>query len=130
MAATGRAQHTYQPSSAADELATNGGTANNNALRSDGVAAYYNALMWYITGDSRHAEAAIRIFTAWSPVTNISGIPLNAGRHWRLIEAAEIIKSTYSGWDPADLQAFKGTYGDYLLGKVGKVFPGLGKEVL
>jgi isopenicillin N synthase-like dioxygenase len=33
-------------------------------------------------------------------------------------------------WDGADLQAFAGTYGEYLLGKVGKVFPGLGSEVL
>ncbi|MGD9419787.1 MAG: InlB B-repeat-containing protein, partial [Verrucomicrobiota bacterium JB025] len=107
MAATSRAQHTYQPSSAAADLETNGGTANNNSLRNDGVAAYYNALMWFITGDERHAEASIRIFTAWSGVKNIDGIPLNAGRHWRLIEAAEIIKSTYSGWDPDDLQAFK-----------------------
>ncbi|WP_299621975.1 isopenicillin N synthase family oxygenase [Pelagibius sp.] len=33
-------------------------------------------------------------------------------------------------WDGADLQAFTGTYGDYLLGKVSKVFPELGGEVL
>jgi isopenicillin N synthase-like dioxygenase len=33
-------------------------------------------------------------------------------------------------WDGADLQAFTGTYGDYLLGKVGKVFPQLRTEVL
>ena len=33
-------------------------------------------------------------------------------------------------WDGADLQAFTGTYGDYLLGKVAKVFPELGGEVL
>lgn len=33
-------------------------------------------------------------------------------------------------WDGADLQAFSGTYGDYLLGKVSKVFPELGGEVL
>ncbi|MDF7823649.1 carbohydrate-binding protein, partial [Pontiellaceae bacterium B12227] len=103
----GKSQHTYQPSSTTTNLAADGWTANNNALRNDGVAAYYNALMWYITGDERHAEASIRIFTAWSPVQNIDGIPLNAGRHWRLIEAAEIIKSTYDGWDPADMQAFK-----------------------
>lgn len=107
MSATGRAQHTAQPSTTPEELEANGGTAPNNALRNDGVVAYYNALMWYITGDTRHAEASIRIFTAWSGVKNIDGIPLNAGRHWRLIEAAEIIKSTYNGWDPDDLQAFK-----------------------
>jgi len=35
-----------------------------------------------------------------------------------------------SRWDHADLQAFEGTYGDYLLGKVSKVFPGLGGDVL
>lgn len=28
-------------------------------------------------------------------------------------------------WDKANLHAFEGTYGDYLIGKVGKVFPGL-----
>ncbi len=33
-------------------------------------------------------------------------------------------------WDGADLQAFEGTYGDYLLGKVAKVFPELRKQVL
>jgi isopenicillin N synthase-like dioxygenase len=33
-------------------------------------------------------------------------------------------------WDGADLQAFEGTYGDYLLGKVSKVFPALAGRVL
>jgi isopenicillin N synthase-like dioxygenase len=33
-------------------------------------------------------------------------------------------------WDGADLQAFDGTYGEYLLGKVGKVFPQLREAVL
>lgn len=33
-------------------------------------------------------------------------------------------------WDGADLQAFEGTYGDYLIGKVSKVFPALGGDVL
>jgi isopenicillin N synthase-like dioxygenase len=33
-------------------------------------------------------------------------------------------------WDKASVRMFQGTYGDYLLGKVGKVFPGLKEEVL
>jgi hypothetical protein len=33
-------------------------------------------------------------------------------------------------WDGQDLRAFSGTYGDYLLGKVSKVFPQLRREVL
>jgi len=33
-------------------------------------------------------------------------------------------------WDGANIHAFDGTYGDYLLGKVSKVFPTLRREVL
>ncbi|RKH59250.1 isopenicillin N synthase family dioxygenase [Corallococcus llansteffanensis] len=33
-------------------------------------------------------------------------------------------------WDRQSVHAFRGTYGDYLLGKVGKVFPDLRAEVL
>jgi isopenicillin N synthase-like dioxygenase len=33
-------------------------------------------------------------------------------------------------WDGQDLRTFTGTYGDYLLGKVAKVFPQLGADVL
>lgn len=33
-------------------------------------------------------------------------------------------------WDRANLHVFEGTYGDYLLGKVGKVFPDLQRSVL
>ena len=32
-------------------------------------------------------------------------------------------------WDKANLPEFTGTYGDYLLGKVGKVFPDLARKV-
>lgn len=33
-------------------------------------------------------------------------------------------------WDGADIAAFRGTYGEYLLAKVAKVFPDLGRQVL
>ena len=35
-----------------------------------------------------------------------------------------------SRWDGVDVHAFEGTYGDYLIRKVGRVFPGLGRDVL
>jgi isopenicillin N synthase-like dioxygenase len=35
-----------------------------------------------------------------------------------------------SRWDQTSVHVFSGTYGDYLLGKVGKVFPGLKAKVL
>lgn len=33
-------------------------------------------------------------------------------------------------WDKASVHAFQGTYGEYLMGKVGKVFPGLQQQVI
>jgi len=39
-------------------------------------------------------------------------------------------QATAPRWDGADLQAFEGRYGDYLMEKVGKVFPELGRRVL
>lgn len=35
-----------------------------------------------------------------------------------------------SRWDQSSVHIFQGTYGDYLIGKVGKVFPGLKAKVL
>ena len=36
--------------------------ASDRFFINDGTTAYYNALMWYITQDERHAEKAIEIF--------------------------------------------------------------------
>ncbi|MDX3525538.1 alginate lyase family protein [Streptomyces sp. ID05-39B] len=69
--------------------------------REDAIAAYTQALAWYVTGDARHAKKAIELMDAWSAVikdhTN-SNAPLQtgwAGSSWP--KAAEIIKHTYSG---------------------------------
>ncbi|GAA2517747.1 alginate lyase family protein [Streptomyces levis] len=69
--------------------------------REDAIAAYTQALAWYITRDERHARKAIELMDAWSAVirdhTN-SNAPLQtgwAGSSWP--RAAEIIKHTYSG---------------------------------
>ncbi|GIZ09760.1 T9SS type A sorting domain-containing protein [Flavobacterium sp. UMI-01] len=78
---------------------------------SDALAAYQNALMWYITGDTRHAQKAVEILNAWSKLVNFYGggtEALCAGLYGApLINAAEIIKSTYTGWAANDIQAFK-----------------------
>ncbi|MFY0713600.1 DNRLRE domain-containing protein [Seonamhaeicola sp. NFXS20] len=80
---------------------------NHSDFQNDGYAAYYNALMWYITGDECHAEKAVEIFNSWVNVTNTTGIPLNQGRGpWKMCEGAEIIKHTYDGWSIADQQKF------------------------
>ncbi|MDF7805982.1 carbohydrate-binding protein [Pontiellaceae bacterium B12219] len=73
-------------------------------------AAYYNAIRWYVTGDSRHAEKSIEIFNAWTNLTSVTSggtRALSGGIGYIMIEAAEIIKSTYSGWSESEIQAFK-----------------------
>ncbi|MFE0354305.1 alginate lyase family protein [Streptomyces nigra] len=69
--------------------------------REDAIAAYTQALAWYVTRDERHARKAIELMDAWSAVirdhTN-SNAPLQtgwAGSSWP--KAAEIIKYTYGG---------------------------------
>lgn len=69
--------------------------------REDAIAAYTQALAWYITRDERHAKKAIQLMDAWSGAitdhTN-SNAPLQtgwAGSSWP--KAAEIIKHTYTG---------------------------------
>ncbi|WP_128430911.1 alginate lyase family protein [Streptomyces cyaneus] len=69
--------------------------------REDAIAAYTQALAWYITRDERHAKKAIELMDAWSAVirdhTN-SNAPLQtgwAGSSWP--RAAEIVKYTYTG---------------------------------
>jgi Alginate lyase len=70
--------------------------------REDAIAAYTDALIWYISGDARYAQKAIALMDAWSATitshTN-SNAPLQtgwAGSSWP--RAAEIIKYTYTSW--------------------------------
>ena len=105
-----RAQHTYpvnvvnQPADFVIEYSD----ASDGWFINDGTAAYYNALMWYITEDVRHADKAIEIFNTYKGLRrNSTGIPLRSGRIWRIIEAAEIIAHTSDRWDPVDMQEFK-----------------------
>ncbi|PYQ42287.1 MAG: isopenicillin N synthase family oxygenase [Acidobacteria bacterium] len=67
-----------------------------------------------------HFEARVR---------PIAGLAASAAAqpHNTLVAAAQ---DRAARWDGANIHAFDGTYGDYLLGKVSKVFPELRREVL
>ncbi|MFB4273938.1 alginate lyase family protein [Nonomuraea sp. MTCD27] len=78
--------------------------------RQDALAAYTDALIWYISRDSRYAQKAIELMDAWSAVitdhTN-SNAPLQtgwAGSSWP--RAAEIIRYTYTGWSATGVSRF------------------------
>jgi isopenicillin N synthase-like dioxygenase len=46
------------------------------------------------------------------------------------LAGGEIVDDRHERWDRASVHEFQGTYGDYLLGKVAKVFPQLRRDVL
>lgn len=87
------------PKIGADELAA---SAN---------AAYSHALQWYVTSNKAHARKVIDIFRAWSPVLQDfqqNDAKLLAGwTGYSFCNAAEILRSTDSGWEERDVAQFK-----------------------
>lgn len=80
--------------------------------RQDALAAYANAIAYYISGESAYATKAISYMNAWAYTikahTN-SNANLQtgwAGASWA--RAAEIVRHTYGGWRAADISAFEG----------------------
>ncbi|MGW1668011.1 alginate lyase family protein [Streptomyces sp. NPDC002324] len=75
-----------------------GGTPQNYAaLYKDVHAAYQNALRWHVTGDSAHADTAVRILNAWSgTLTAVRGSAdrfLAAGLYgYQFANAAELVR--------------------------------------
>ncbi|MEE4545175.1 alginate lyase family protein [Streptomyces sp. V4-01] len=72
--------------------------------REDAIAAYTDALAWYITRNAAYAQESIKLMDAWSATitahTN-SNAPLQtgwAGSSWA--KAAELVKYTYTGGWP------------------------------
>ncbi|MCB4807953.1 alginate lyase family protein [Tamlana sp. 62-3] len=83
---------------------------NKNIFEADSRAAYYNALRWYIEGDTRFAEKAIECMNAWTGLTYVQHngtTALSSNMIIIMLEAAELIKNTYSGWSESEIQAFK-----------------------
>ena len=80
--------------------------------QADSEAAYAQALLWYITGNSTYAENAVKIMNTWSSTltgghTNANGQAQASwtGDVWP--RAAEIIRYSYKGWSDADIAKFQ-----------------------
>ena len=99
-----KAQYTYK---AAPAESVSGPSGRRQRAARDGVAAYYNFLRWYVTGDERHAQCAVDILNAWSSTVNdvITGelfqLPANI-----FVEVAEVVR-VYPGWKEEDIERFK-----------------------
>lgn len=81
-----------------------------HAEDADASAAYLQSVLWYISGDHRYADNAIRIVNAYGHnlhgYTN-SNAPLQAawsGETWP--RSAEILRYSHAGWKPEDIAAF------------------------
>jgi hypothetical protein len=95
--------------------------------RADAAAAYTDALIWYISGDTRYANKAIQILDAWSAtIKNHTGsnAPLQTGWAGSVFpSAAEIIRSTPAGWAQASINRFQSMLGNVYLPEVIKGEP-------
>lgn len=80
------------------------GITEANAIR-DAVAAYTQALLWVFTGEAWHAQKAGEILDAWSAtLVSYQGLNWYLDPAWSavaLVEAAEILRATYPGWEGA-----------------------------
>ncbi len=76
----------------------------------DANAAYQNSLMWCLTGDRAHAAKAAAILDAWSGTLRaITGRDKELGASlggFKLLNAAELLRHTDSGWTPGGAARF------------------------
>lgn len=102
------AQWTPRPAEHVERSLLSGAGKNINFLEADVSAAYQNALMWAITGDEAHAKTAVAILNAWSSTFKVfdgTDVELGAGLcGFKLVSAAEIMRSTYPAWTPAEVK--------------------------
>jgi hypothetical protein len=74
----------------------------------DASKAYDYAMLWYLSGDQRYADNAIKIFNAWNIFVGSSTWQLNI--QWGIADmlgGAEIILHTKAGWKADDVTKFK-----------------------
>ncbi|KAL8948842.1 MAG: hypothetical protein Q9222_005001 [Ikaeria aurantiellina] len=90
--------------------------------REDALAAYANALAWYISGTKSYATKAISYMNAWAKSIKdhtASNAPLQtgwSGASWA--RAAEIIRYSNAGWSSTDITAFENMLRNVYLPKI------------
>ncbi len=103
----------WKPSPVADVIrgVSNNPDIGSSAMMRDSAAAYAHALEWAINGNQAHADKAIEILNAWSSTLKSIGghdDKLIAGlTAAKFCNAAEILRYTKSGWQPADIERFR-----------------------
>ena len=99
--------------------------------KKDGVAAYTQALLWYLSPDGpdkdTYGNTAISILNAWSPLQDHLGYNAGLQSGWMGTEfarAAEIMQLD-PNWKPSDISAFKQMMARAFVGRLQLVRPGV-----
>lgn len=83
-------------------------TIGQGVYDADANAAYQNALMWALTGQQEYANKAIQIVNAWSStlksITGRDAVLMAGLGPFKMVNAAEILRYTHSGWSVADIE--------------------------
>jgi hypothetical protein len=103
------------------------------AEKEDGVAAYTQALLWYLSPDGSerdtYGQTAIAILNTWAPLIDHLGFNAGLQAGWMGTEfarAAEIMQLDAS-WKKADVDAFKAMMRRAFLGRLLLVYPGVSR---
>ncbi|MFD1631121.1 alginate lyase family protein [Pseudopedobacter beijingensis] len=100
----------YMPSPAYTDVYRDQGINSESAkaMTRDAQMAYRSALMWAITGDITYANTAKSILNSWSStLQTFSGGDAKLCAAWygfAMVNAAEILRYTNSGWTQTDIQ--------------------------
>lgn len=99
----------------ASPKATIGGSDGTRQRASrDAMAAYYNILRWYVTGDEAHARCAVNLLNAWSAkVQSVVTGELFMLPACDFLRAADLVR-LYPGWAEADRNRFDTMVRDYV----------------
>ncbi|QNR86832.1 RICIN domain-containing protein [Pedobacter riviphilus] len=112
LAADGKSQLTYTPHPFA--TVSRNPNVNLNPWRGDMVAAFFQAMMWSLTGNEEHAKKSRDILMAWATTqTEFNGIEsnLDLGDYaYAYGGAASILRGSWSGWTAENTTAVKNLF--------------------
>ncbi|MBB6237949.1 regulation of enolase protein 1 (concanavalin A-like superfamily) [Pedobacter sp. AK013] len=112
LAADGKSQLTYMPSPFA--TVSRNPNVNLNQWRGDMTAAFFQAMMWSLTGNEAYAKKSRDILMAWATTqTEFGGIEsnLDLGDYaYAYGGAASILRGTWSGWTAENTTAVKNLF--------------------
>jgi len=102
-----QSQNTYHMQGPMEMVGRNP-TVGQGIYDADANAAYQNALMWALTGQQLYADKAIEIVNAWSStlksITGRDAVLMAGLGPFKMVNAAEILRYTHSGWPAADIE--------------------------